>query len=106
MGFTLSPLISPARNWTYLSCLSDDGSLMGGIHLAGHALMWDRAERQRGVDQDSVMVGGEGKTITDVAAPSASYVTPYRWPLIIIETVDSCIPFLSFKPKHLHSVTL
>lgn len=38
MGLTLSPLISPARNWTCLSCLSDDGPLMGGIHLAGTCL--------------------------------------------------------------------
>lgn len=38
MGLTLSPLISPARNWTCLSCLSDDGPLMGGIHLAGACL--------------------------------------------------------------------
>lgn len=38
MGLALSPLISPARNWTCLSCLSDDGPLMGGIHLAGACL--------------------------------------------------------------------
>lgn len=38
MGLTLSPLISPARNWTCLSCLSDDGPLMGGVHLAGACL--------------------------------------------------------------------
>lgn len=69
-GVRVESLISPARNWTCLSCLSDDGLLMGGpIFGRGIALMWAlmSCRTQRREDQGSVIVGGEGKTITDVA---------------------------------------
>lgn len=40
-GIPLHPLISPARNWTfYLVYLMMAPNGGGGLHLAGHALMW------------------------------------------------------------------